>query len=383
MPDTQTRAILADLVSFDTTSRNSNLPLLDYVRDYLARHGVPSRLVFDETGQKANLWATIGQEVDGGIILNGHTDCVPVDGEAWESDPFVLTERDGKLYGRGSADMKGFLASVLALVPELVAARLKRPVHIAFSHDEEVGCVGVRSLLADIRRNGPKPASCIVGEPTSMRVVNGHKGGRGYRCVVTGLEAHSSLAPQGVNAIHYAAKLIVFITDLARELAQGPHDQEFDVSHSTISTGLIEGGAAVNIVPNRCAFTFEYRNLLEVDQQAIFERIRDHAESVLLPQMREVFAAASIEFLPIYEYPAHAIDAGHRLVTTVKGIVRSNAHSKVAFGAEAGLFARELGLPAILCGPGDIAVAHKPNEFVSIDDLAACDRFLRELCLAA
>lgn len=381
MPRLRTREILADLVAFDTTSRNSNLPLLDYVRSYLDSHGVASRLVFDATGQKANLWATIGPETDGGIVLNGHTDCVPVDDEVWASDPFVLTEREGRLYGRGAADMKGFLASVLALVPDLVAHGASRPIHLAFSHDEEVGCVGVRSLLADIRQNGPKPAFCIVGEPTSMRVVNGHKGGRGYRCVVTGLEAHSSLAPRGVNAIHYAAKLIVFITELADELAQGPFDPEFDVGHSTISTGLIEGGVAVNIVPNRCAFTFEYRNLLEVDQQAIFDRIRDHAENVLLPQMQAVFAAASIEFLPIYEYPAHAIDAEHPLVTTVKGIVRSNAHSKVAFGAEAGLFSRELALPSILCGPGDIAVAHKPDEFVPIDDLAACDDFLRALCI--
>jgi len=381
MTKLSTARILADLVGFDTTSRNSNLPLIDYVDSYLAMHGVVSQRIHDATGRKANLWATIGPDVDGGIILNGHTDCVPVDGQDWATDPFVLTEKDGRLHGRGAADMKGFLASVLAAVPDIVAHPRTLPVHIAFSYDEEIGCVGVRGMLDWIARSGRKPAACVVGEPTSMQVVNGHKGGRAYHCRVEGLEAHSSLTPQGVNAIEFAARLIAFIADLADMLALGPHDPDFDVPHSTISTGSIEGGAAINIVPRSCSFVFEFRNLLEVDQDDLFARIETHARDTLLPLMRKVHPGAGITFEQIYEYPAHAIDAADPLVTRVKGLLGRNSHAKVAFGAEAGLFLRELGVPTVLCGPGAIAVAHKPDEYVTMADLDACDAFLRKLCL--
>lgn len=380
MTASRTEQILKDLVAFDTTSRHSNLKLVDYVQSYLAGHGVTSRLVMDETGIKANLWATIGPERDGGIVLSGHTDCVPVDDQIWASDPFTLTERDGRLYGRGACDMKGFLASVLAAVPMLAGRGLARPVHLAFSHDEEIGCVGVRSLLADLVRNGPKPAFCIVGEPTSMQVVTGHKGGRAYRCILNGLAAHSSLAPQGVNAIEHAAELIMFIRKVGEELAVGPQDADFDVTHSTISTGLISGGSAINIVPNSCTLVFEFRNLAEVDQEAIFKRIEDHAMRSTLPAMVARHPQASIRFEQIYEYPAHAIAGDHPVVTHVKHVVGRNDHSKVAFGAEAGLFLREMGLPTVLCGPGAIAVAHKPDEYVDRPQLALCDAFLARIC---
>ena len=373
------RELLADLVAFDTTSRKSNLELIDYVRKYLSGHGIKSTLVYDVTGRKANLWATIGGNGDGGVILSGHTDCVPVDGEVWTSDPFTLTEREGRLYARGAADMKGFLACVLAAVPTLVAMPLSCPIHLAFSHDEEIGCVGVRSLLAELEAVGPLPAMCIVGEPTSMQVVTGHKGGRAYRCHVEGLSAHSSLAPRGVNAIEFAAEIIVFIRKLAQDLAEGPQDADFDLTHSTISTGLIEGGAAINIVPARCSFVFEFRNLLEVDQSDIFARIDDFANGTVLPEMRRVHPGAEIRFEEIYEYPAHAIEAHDPFVTMMKYLVGRNDSSKVAFGAEAGLFRRELGIPTVLCGPGAIAVAHKPDEYVASDQLDACDRFIAEL----
>lgn len=382
MDMTLTERILRDLVAFDTTSRRSNLDLIAWVQDYLDRHGVASWLVMDATGQKANLWATIGPEGDGGIVLSGHTDCVPVDDQNWATDPFVLTERNGRLYGRGACDMKGFLASVLAAVPEFVTATLSRPVHLAFSHDEEIGCLGVRSLLDDLAEKGPKPAFCLVGEPTSMQVVTGHKGGRSYRCHFEGLAAHSSLAPQGVNAIEYAAELVLFLREVGRELAAGPQDPDYDVAHSTISVGLIDGGSAINIVPSSCEVTFEFRNLAEVDQDAIFCRIEGFTMNQLLPRMRERHPGAAIRFEQIYEYPAHAIPVDDPLVTHMKRLVARNDHSKVAFGTEAGLFLRELGLPTVVCGPGSISVAHKPDEYVERFQLAACDTLLRRLVLA-
>lgn len=380
---TKTVEILADLVAFDTTSRNSNLQLMAYVGDYLSGFGVGSRLIHDEAGDKANLWATIGPEIDGGIVLSGHTDCVPVDDQNWSSDPFKLVERDGLLYGRGTADMKGFLASVLATLPAMIEAVPPRPIHLAFSYDEEIGCVGVRSLLADLAERKVRPGCCIVGEPTSMQVVTGHKGGRAYRCHVAGLATHSSFAPQGVNAIEYAAELIVFIRSLADQLARGPHDADFDVTHSTISTGLIQGGTAINIVPDRCQFVFEFRNLLEIDQESIFSKVEAFALERLLPAMRRAHLEAHIRFERLYEYPAHAIAAEDPLVTRIKGVVGRNDHSKVAFGAEAGLFLRELGLPTVLCGPGSIVQAHKPDEFIARSELDACDAFLDRLCCRA
>ncbi|MDQ0395467.1 acetylornithine deacetylase [Labrys monachus] len=381
MTTSTTREILADLVAFDTTSSRSNLPLIRYVRDYLAGFGIEAEIFADDAGDKANLWATIGPPGPGGFILSGHTDCVPVDGQAWTSPPFALTERDGRLYGRGSTDMKGFLASVLAAVPALVAGKLREPVHLAFSYDEEVGCTGVRAMIARLAGRGEKPAACLVGEPTDMRVVVGHKGGRGYDCLVTGSEAHSSLAPRAANAIEYAAELVVFIRRLAAELALGPADEEYDVVHSTISTGRIRGGTAVNIVPRTCALTFEFRNLAEVMPDAIFGRIAAYAEEELVPAMRRQAPEASIGFEMLYDYPAHGIDPAHPLVTRIKNAVGHNGHGKVAYGTEAGLFQRDFGVPTVVCGPGSIDVAHKPDESILPSQLDLCDAALRRLLL--
>lgn len=374
----RTEEILRDLVAFDTTSSKSNLPLMAYVQSYLESQGVASKLIHDETGEKANLWASIGPEVPGGLILNGHTDCVPVEGEVWTSDPFTLTARDGKLYGRGSSDMKGFVASVLAAVPDIMALDLARPVHLAFSHDEEIGCIGVRSLLRDDAVVAARASACIVGEPTFMQVVTGHKGGRAYRCYFTGRPVHSSLAPHGQNAIESAAELVVFLKGIASELAKGPSDADFDLVHSTLSVGRIEGGTAINIVPAHATVTFEFRNLLEVDQEAIFNKIEAEVLERILPDAKERFDGAEAWFEQIYEYPAHAIEPEASIVTTMKNIVGRNDHSKVAYGAEAGLFRRELGIPTVLCGPGSISVAHRPDEFVDQSQLEACDRMLRE-----
>lgn len=374
---TPTELILRDLVAFDTTSAYSNMDLIDYVQNYLSSHGITSRLICDETGTKANLWATIGPDLDGGMVLSGHTDCVPVIGEVWQSDPFTLTERNGRLYARGAADMKGFVAAALAAVPDLVAMNLDRPVHLALSHDEEIGCIGVRSLLTDLSDRGQKPAICIVGEPTLMQVVTGHKGGRAYRCRFSGHAVHSSLAPNGQNAIECAAELVIFLKAIADELAEGPSDPDFDLVHSTLSVGIIQGGTAINIVPADAFVTFEFRNLMEVDQQAIFDRIENEVLQRILPEARRQFSDASASFEQIYEYPAHAIDAGDPLVTAMKHIVGRNDHSKVAYGAEAGLFLRELGLPTVVCGPGSISVAHRPDEYVERSQLVAADQMLR------
>jgi acetylornithine deacetylase len=381
MTEPASREILARLVAFDTTSRNSNLALLDYVEDYLKRHGVASRRVSRSSEPKANLFATIGPDAAGGIILSGHTDCVPVDDQEWSSDPFVLTERDGRLFGRGAADMKGFLACVLAIVPELAARPLPRPIHIAFSYDEEVGCTGVLDLIDDLKSRGFAADMCLVGEPTGMELVIGHKSGRSYRCHVTGLEAHSSLAPRAVNAIEFAARLIAGISDIARELAGGPSDDDYDLPHATISTGLIAGGTGINIVPHHCSFTFEYRLLPGQDADAIFTRIKAMADS-LLAEMRKNHPASAITFEEIYDYPSFAIATEASAVKVMIALLGSNRLAKVAYGTEAGLLQEGLSVPTVICGPGDIAVAHKPDEFVTPDQLRRCEDLLRRLCLA-
>jgi len=314
--------------------------------------------------------------------LSGHTDCVPVDDQDWSSDPFVLTERDGRLFGRGAADMKGFLACVLAVVPDLVARPRARPVHIAFSYDEEVGCTGVLELIDDLNSRGFSADMCLVGEPTGMELVIGHKSGRSYRCRVTGLEAHSSLAPRGVNAIETAARLIVGIGDIGRELALGLSDDDFDLPHATISTGMIDGGTGINIVPNHCSFVFEYRLLAGQDADAIFARVRSTADA-LEAEMRKIHPGSAITFEQLYDYPGHAIAPETLAVKKMIALSGSNRLAKVAYGTEAGLLQTGLGVPTVICGPGDIAVAHKPDEFVTPDQLRRCETLLKRLCAEA
>lgn len=379
MTSPASRGILERLVAFDTTSRNSNLPLLDYVEQYLLSHGVTSRRVSRSGEGKANLFATIGPDAEGGLILSGHTDCVPVDDQDWSSDPFVLTEREGRLFGRGAADMKGFLACVLAVVPELVARPRARPVHIAFSYDEEVGCTGVLELIDDLNARGFSADMCLVGEPTGMELIIGHKSGRSYRCLVTGLEAHSSLAPRAVNAIEIAARLIVAISDIGRDLAQGVSDDDFDLPHATISTGMIDGGTGINIVPNHCSFVFEYRLLAGQDADAVFARVRAMADA-WQAEMRKVHPGSTIAFEQLYDYPGHSIAPEAPAVKKMIALSGSNRLAKVAYGTEAGLLQNGLGVPTVICGPGDIAVAHKPDEFVTRDQLRRCETLLKRLC---
>lgn len=381
-----TRAIglLEKLVGFQSISRQSNLDLIDFVRDYLAGFDIPSRIVFNEDRSRANLYATIGPTTAGGICLSGHSDVVPVTGQPWTSDPFTLIERDGRLIGRGSADMKGYIACVLACVPEFIATVRNVPIHIAISYDEEIGCVGVRDLLAELAQDPAKPIGCIIGEPTSMRVAVAHKGKHAYRCGVHGLAGHSSKPENGVNAIEYAAELISHLRGIGREIHRdGPFDKAFDPPYTTIQTGVVRGGVAVNVIPDQCVFDFEIRQLPDDDGAAHAKRLKQFALEQLLSEMQAVHPAANIEMTPLSSYPglrdepspaAMRLKAlcGHALGLADLG------QNTVAFGTEGGLF-QEIGIPTLVCGPGSIDQAHKADEYVEIAQLAQCCAFLQRL----
>ena len=373
--------LIKKLISFDTTSRNSNLELINFIRDYLKGLGIESLLVPDETGTKANLYATLGPMDRPGILLSGHTDVVPIDGQEWDSDPFDVIEKDLKLFGRGTCDMKSFVAICLAYAPKFLERGLETPIHLAFSHDEEVGCVGVRSLvtkLADEIR--PKPMMCIVGEPTSMQVVIGHKGKLSYKCIVRGLEAHSSLAPQGVNAVEYAAELIAYLKGMARQIQKdGPFDDVYDITHTTVHTGTVHGGTALNIVPKDCSFEFEFRCIAGHDGHELFEKVKRHAHEVLEPEMKAIDPSAGFKFEELSAIEGLDIDPGEEVVTLAKTLAGRNDHAKVAFGTEAGLFQQDAGIPTVVCGPGGIDQAHKPNEFVALEQIDKCHVFFDKL----
>lgn len=378
-PSAATVDILRTLVGFPTVSRDSNLALIHWVRDYLAAHGVDSVLSHGADPGKANLFATIGSG-EGGLVLSGHTDVVSVDGQEWSSDPFVLDERDGKLFGRGTCDMKGFIAACLARMPALVAADLPEPVHLALSFDEEIGCKGVGYMLDELVARGVRPRGCVVGEPTSMDVVIGHKTGSAYGCTVRGLEAHSSLAPYGVNAIFFAARVIARIEAIATRLRETePRNDGYSVPYSTLSVGIIEGGQASNIVPAVCKFRFDIRTLPDTDPDAIIAELRRYIDSELLPEMRAVSENADIEIAMNGRVPGFAIEAEAPLTRYVQRLAGSNAAPAfVAFGSEAGLFQAK-NIQSVLCGPGSIEQAHKPDEFVTLEQLARCEDFLDRL----
>jgi len=369
--------LLAKLVGFDTTSAKSNLDLITFVQDYLHRNGIASTLVPSADDRKASLYATIG-DGEGGIGLSGHSDCVPVEGQTWTSDPFTLTERDGKLYGRGTCDMKGFIACVLASVPLFKARKLKEPIHIIISYDEEVGCAGVRPLLALLGENLPRPRVIIVGEPTSMQVIDGHKRIDVYLTTVTGKEAHSSLPAIGVNAISVAAKLVDEIDRVAAEIATTENDPHFEPPYSTVSVGMIEGGTAPNIVPKTCEIRWQIRGLPSADADAVPGKLAAFAEKSLLPQMRKVAPEASVEIESQTSVPAFSAAPQSDAVALAMALTGANRTSGVSYATEAGLF-EKAGCPAVVCGPGDIAQAHAADEFVSIAQLEACLKFLGDL----
>ena len=377
---TKTRELMERLVAFDTTSRESNLDLIHFVRDYLSGLGVESTLIQDRSEPKANLFATIGPQDRPGIMLSGHTDVVPVDGQDWSSDPFRMIEKGGRLFGRGTCDMKGFIAIALAHIPELLGRGLATPIHLALSYDEEIGCLGVRHLIDLINTLPVKPRMAIIGEPTEMQVIVAHKGKTDVTVRVRGYECHSALAPDGVNAVQYAAELISHISGMARRVAaDGPFDDEFDVVHGTLHTGLVHGGTALNIVPKDCRFEFEIRNLPQQDPQPLLDEIYRFAAEELEPRMQAVHPDTGFDFDQGVQYPGLDMRPDDEAVTLVKALAGQNSHAKVAFGTEGGLFQQDAQIPCVICGPGSIAQAHKPDEYLALDQLAAGQAFMGRL----
>ncbi|MFC6298022.1 acetylornithine deacetylase [Pseudomonas sp. CCM 7893] len=374
------RDLLKTLVGFDTTSRESNLQLIAFVRDYLEGFGIASELVYNDERSKANLFATFGPADRPGIVLSGHTDVVPVDGQPWTVPPFELTERDGKLYGRGTADMKGYIACVLALVPSLVNAPLQMPVHITLSYDEEVGCLGVRSLLKVLEQRPVKPMLCIIGEPTELKPVLGHKGKLAMRCDVHGEACHSAYAPSGVNAIEYAAELIGELGRIGQRL-KGHQDARFDPPFTTVQTGLISGGKALNIVPADCRFDFEVRALPSQNPAVVADELKAYAEQQVLPRMQAVSEQSAIRFTELSAYPGLVTDERSQAAELIAAFSGSREFGTVAFGTEGGLF-DAVGIPTVVCGPGSMDQGHKPDEFVSVTQLDRCDEMLRRMLLS-
>jgi acetylornithine deacetylase len=378
-PSAASRAMIERLIGFNTVSHDSNLGLIEWVRDYLHGLGALTRLTHDATGKKANLFATLGDSKKPGLILSGHTDVVPVDGQNWDTDPFQATLRDGKLFARGAADMKGFIGIILAQAPKFVAAlndnRLDAPLHYSLSYDEEVGCIGVRGLIRDLEENHIRPAGCVVGEPTSMQPIIAHKGTHRFRCRVRGREAHSSYVTHGVNAIEYAARLVVFIRQIADRLAQiETRDYGFTVPYSTLSTGVINGGIAANVIPKDCMFQFDMRTLPNTPPDALFQEICTYAQE-LAREMHAVDEKSGIDLEWLSQTAGLAAAESDAIVQWAMQLSRNARVGKVSYGTEAGLF-QKMGVPSVICGPGDIAQAHSANEFVTLEQLAQCEKFM-------
>lgn len=372
--------ILKKLISVDTTSYKSNLELIRFIENYLKQYNIVCSLTYDETNEKANILATIpdsnGNKI-GGLLLSGHTDVVPVTNQKWDTDPFTPTIINDKIYGRGSSDMKGFIAVVLSLVPELTTQKLKKPIHFSFSYDEEIGCTGIVKIVNDIRQKDLKPEACVVGEPSSMQVISGHKGVNIFNCQITGREAHSSLTPRGTNAIEYAAMIICKIRELANSL-KVIRNEDYDVPFSTLSTNMIGGGIAQNIIPSMCEFVFELRNLPENKADLILTPLFDYINNEILSIMQKEYPDAAIQITNLSATPGLHKNSSTPFQEMLYSLCRDHAIHKVAYATEAGII-NNSGIDTIVCGPGSIEQAHKPNEFIEIAQLDLCEQFLRKL----
>ena len=370
--------ILEKLIAFPTVSKDSNADLIDYVRNYLADYGIDSVLVGNAEHTKFNLHAMIGPNKPGGVMLSGHTDVVPVEGQHWTVDPFQLSRKGERIYGRGTTDMKGFIACVLAMVPQAAATALAEPIHLVFSYDEEIGCIGIRGMLDVLEVDYPSPKFCIVGEPTSMRIGVAHKGKVGMTCRCYGASAHSALTAEGLNAIYLACDMIAEIRRLHSELSSGPPNSGFEVPHSTLHVGVIRGGTALNIIPNYCEFKFEIRNIGTDNAECMVKRIQDSAESIASPY-RHRFDAADIRIEIFNQYPALETEQDAEIINFVSELNGHHDTTKIDFGTEAGMISSRLSIPAVVCGPGSMDQGHKPDEFILSSELNRCDAFLSKL----
>lgn len=374
-----TLELLRDLIAFPTVSVDPNRALVDYCAERLEAVGAEVTIIEDETGLKANLYATIGPRDRPGVMLSGHTDVVPVEGQNWTVPPFEMTELEGRIYGRGATDMKGFVASALSSALQASEMDLQTPLHLAFSYDEELGCLGVHSMIDMLAKAPFRPIFCLVGEPTEMGVATGHKGKTAFRVTCRGKEAHSALAPTGLNAIYLAADMIGSLRGLQTEIKEtSARDDAYDVPYTTVHVAKIAAGGALNIVPNTAEFFFEIRNLPEDDPETLLARIRAEADAILAP-VRKGFPDASISVEITNNYPPLSTAEDADVVRFVKSLTGGNSTLKVAFGTEGGLFHRDLGIPTVICGPGSMAQGHKPDEFVTHDQLVKCDAMLAAL----
>jgi len=373
------REILGRLLAFDTVSSNPNMALMTYVKGLLEGAGLRVTLVPDAGGGKANLFASTGPEGVGGVMLSGHTDVVPVEGQVWTKPPFVLTEEDGRIYGRGAADMKGFVACAIAAMLSAARQPLKVPLHLALSYDEEIGCMGVRSLIDLLEKAPVRPRFCIVGEPTGMQVATGHKGKVALRATCFGREGHSALAPMALNALHLAADFLGAVRHLQAEVAAtGLNDDDYDVPYTTLHVGKMSGGIQVNIVPNHATLDFEIRALAGEDVAGLIARLETEAEAITAP-LRTAFPEAAIRIDRLWDYPGLGTPPDAEVVRFVKGLTGANGTMKVAFGTEGGLFDQRLGVPTVICGPGSMAQGHKPDEYVTMEQIDRCQAMLAAL----
>ena len=374
-----TGEMLARLVAFDTTSRNSNLDLIAFVRNYLDAHGVAYRVATDETGQKAAIHAIVGPQMAGGVALSGHVDTVPVDGQAWSADPFTLRRSGGNLYARGACDMKGFVAACLAAIPDFQAKPLLRPLHLLISYDEETDFDGVQRLVADLHESSLKPALCVVGEPSGMKPILAHKGRLSLNVRVRGRPGHSSEPAKGVNAIHAASEAIAWAAAEARRLAtEGPFADTFDPPHTTLQVGTIQGGSILNIIPELAEFSMEWRDIPGDDAERHLQRLQAFVAATIEPAMHAAHPETGFSYEVINLMPRMALNPDHELATVVKQLTGVNSAGTVSYGTEGGYY-QNAGIPTIVCGPGHIAQAHQPDEFVAQSQLDACDAFVRRL----
>ena len=369
--------MLKTLVGFPTVSKDTNLPLIDFVDDWLRENGVEAVRILNDVGTKANLYATIGPMVEGGVVLSGHSDVVPIDGQPWDTDPFELTQNEDKLYGRGTCDMKGFSAIALSLVPEMKS--LRKPIHIALSYDEEIGCLGAPRLIKQMKEQIPQPAAVIVGEPSMMDTVTAHKGLSAFRTVVTGYEAHSSQTHRGVSAVMNAARLINWLSERDSHFKDStPINNGFSPHHTTVHAGVVHGGTALNIISRKCEFLWDVRTIPDGPAANVYSEFQEYCNDILLPTMRSVHKGADIQTTALADVPPMREILDNPALKLAQDLTGNTVLSRVAYVAEAGQF-QEAGFPTVICGPGSIDQAHQPNEFISINQMEQGEQFLRKL----